>query len=268
MYFKKITAAMLVAVILVTSTACGNDKTFVKDVYNKENQPVTETPQVTETIEVSAPSGEPATKDYGYSTMFESDLAQFRLPQIGDTVVTLTTNYGDISVLMFPEAAPKTVENFVTHADNDYYDGIIFHRVMNDFMIQGGDPTGTGRGGESIWGGKFEDEFNDHYFPFRGALAMANSGAATNGSQFFIVQASTYSDQWDTVMAEYGFEDAMIEAHKALGGTPHLFNKHTVFGQVVKGMEFVDAIAAVKVGTADKPTEDVVIEDVVVTIVE
>lgn len=268
MHFKKITTAMLLAVILITSTACGNDISFDKDVYNNENQPVTETPQLTETVEVSGPSGEPASKDYGYSTMFESDLEQFRLPQIGDTVVTLTTNYGDISVLMFPEAAPRTVENFVTHADDDYYDGVIFHRVMNDFMIQGGDPTGTGRGGESIWGGKFEDEFNDHYFPFRGALAMANSGAATNGSQFFIVQTSSYNNQWDTVMADYGFEAAMIEAHKTLGGTAHLFNKHTVFGQVVKGIEVVDAIAAVKVGTADKPVEDVVIEDVVVTIVE
>ncbi len=228
MYFKKISTAMLMAAILVTSTACGNDVTFVKDTYNN-NQPVTEavgeTPGVTETIEVSAPSGEPATKDYGYSTMFESDLVQFRLPQIGDTVVTLTTNYGDISILMFPEAAPKSVENFVTHAIDDYYDEIIFHRVMNNFMIQGGDPTGTGRGGESIWGSKFEDEFNDDYFPFRGALAMANSGAATNGSQFFIVQASTYGEQWDSAMAEYGFESAMIDAHKTLGGTPHLFNK-------------------------------------------
>lgn len=264
MLFKKITKAFILSATLLMVTACGNDFTIA----NNTTTVNTEKNTLEESKEVFHISGQAATKDYGYATMFNSDLAQFRLPQIGDTVVTIVTNYGDISLLMFPEAAPKTVENFVTHGENDYYDGLIFHRVINNFMIQGGDPTGSGRGGESIWGNPFEDEFDDHYFPYRGALAMANSGAASNGSQFFIVQASSYNSEWDTAMLDYGMDQAMIEAHKALGGTPHLFNKHTVFGQVVKGMDIVDTIATAEVGTSDKPVEDIVIQDMLITIVE
>ena len=99
---------------------------------------------------------------------------QTRAPQQGDTVATMKTTLGDIKILLFPDAAPKAVENFVTHAKNGYYNGIIFHRVIPDFMIQGGDPTGTGRGGESIWGRSFEDEFSVDYHNIRGALSMAN----------------------------------------------------------------------------------------------
>ena len=105
----------------------------------------------------------------------------------GDVIATIKTNFGSIRVKMLPEAAPKAVENFLTHARNGYYNGIIFHRVINDFMIQGGDPTGTGMGGESIWGDPFEDEFTPDARNFRGALSMANAGPGTNGSQFFIV---------------------------------------------------------------------------------
>lgn len=104
-------------------------------------------------------------------------------------VATFKTNQGDIKVKLFADIAPKTVENFTTHAKNGYYDNGIFHRVIRDFMIQGGDPEGTGMGGESIWGGSFEDEFSDKLLNVRGALSMANAGPNTNGSQFFIVQA-------------------------------------------------------------------------------
>lgn len=204
-----------------------------------------------------------------YTSMYESSLAQFRVPQKDDIVVTLVTNYGDIHLLMLPEAAPKAVENFITHGAEDYYDGVIFHRVIEDFMIQGGDPKGLGSGGESIWGEAFEDEFLVDYFPTRGALAMANSGANTNGSQFFIVQSSDYDQRYDAAMSEYGFSDTMIEAHKTLGGTPFLFNQHTVFGQVVAGMDVVDAIAGVDVNASnDKPLADVIIEDVLLTIID
>ena len=118
--------------------------------------------------------------EYGY---------QLEKPAIDEEIAIMHTNYGDIYMRFFPEAAPKTVENFLTHAKDGYYDGITFHRVINDFMIQGGDPTATGSGGESIWGGAFEDEFSDHLFNLRGSVAMANSGKDTNGSQFFINQA-------------------------------------------------------------------------------
>lgn len=101
---------------------------------------------------------------------------QLNKPDANDTVATIKTNMGDIKVKLFPEHAPKAVENFTTHAKNGYYDGLIFHRVINDFMIQGGDPNGTGTGGESIWGSAFEDEFTGELHNLRGALSMANAG--------------------------------------------------------------------------------------------
>ena len=114
---------------------------------------------------------------------------QLRKAVAGDTVATMHTNLGDIKILMLEEYAPKTVENFVTHSKNGYYDSLTFHRVIDNFMIQGGDPTGTGCGGESIFGRTFPDEFHPQAHNIRGALSMANSGPNTNGSQFFIVEA-------------------------------------------------------------------------------
>lgn len=185
---------------------------------------------------------------------------QTRTPAKGDTVALIKTTMGDIKVLLFPEAAPKTVENFTTHAANGYYNGIIFHRVINGFMIQGGDPTGTGMGGESIWGRSFADEFSPDFHNIRGALSMANAGPGTNGSQFFIVQAKDVDAGLVSQMeqlSDRGFPAACVEDYKALGGTPWLDFKHTVFGQVVEGMDVVDAIAEVKVGRNDKPLTDI-----------
>jgi cyclophilin family peptidyl-prolyl cis-trans isomerase len=145
---------------------------------------------------------------------------------------TLHTNHGGIELELFPDDAPKTVENFTKLARDGFYDGVIFHRVIPDFMIQGGDPTGTGSGGP---GYSFEDEFNDHKVE-RGALAMANAGPNTNGSQFFIV--TTESAPW-------------------------LDGKHTVFGRVTSGMEVADRISEVPRDARDKPSEDVVIERIV-----
>lgn len=187
---------------------------------------------------------------------------QTRAPKAGDTVAVMKTTLGEIKILLFPEAAPKAVENFVTLAKKDYYTGIIFHRVIPDFMIQGGDPSGTGRGGESIWGKSFEDEFSVDYHNIRGALSMANAGPGTNGSQFFIVQAKEVDSGLISQMeqlADRGFPAECVEDYKALGGTPWLDYKHTVFGQVVDGMDVVDAIASVKTGYGDKPVDDIVI---------
>ena len=187
---------------------------------------------------------------------------QIRPVQSGDIVATMKTTLGEIKILLFPEAAPKTVENFTTHAKRGYYNGIIFHRVIPDFMIQGGDPTGTGRGGESIWGRSFEDEFSVDYHNIRGALSMANAGPSTNGSQFFIVQAKEVDSGLISQMehlSDRGFPTECVEDYKALGGTPWLDFKHTVFGQVIEGMDTVDTIAGVKTSYGDKPVEDVVI---------
>jgi peptidyl-prolyl cis-trans isomerase B (cyclophilin B) len=142
---------------------------------------------------------------------------------------TLHTNRGAIALELFADDAPKTVENFVKLAREGFYDGVVFHRVIPDFMIQGGDPTGTGSGGP---GYTFEDEFNDRKVA-RGALAMANAGPNTNGSQFFIVTAEA---------------------------CPWLDGKHTVFGRVTEGMDVVDEISKVERDARDRPRQDVVIE--------
>ncbi len=147
------------------------------------------------------------------------------------STATLSTTEGDITVELFDGDAPKTVENFRKLAGDGFYDGVIFHRVIKDFMIQGGDPTGTGTGGP---GYTFEDEINDHKI-VRGALAMANAGPNTNGSQFFIVTT---------------------------GEAPWLDGKHTVFGRVTEGMDVVDKIEGSDTDGRDKPREDIKIDSV------
>lgn len=189
---------------------------------------------------------------------------QLKSPQESDVTAVMKTTLGEIKIKLFPNEAPKTVENFVTHAKEGYYNGLIFHRVIKDFMIQGGDPTGTGMGGESIWGKSFEDEFNPLLHNLRGALSMANAGPNTNGSQFFIVQASSVPDDMICQMKEMpeAFPEDTVKAYSEIGGTPWLDFRHTVFGQVYEGMETVDKIANTMVGAADKPVEDVIIESI------
>ncbi|WP_042352166.1 peptidylprolyl isomerase [Bacillus massiliigorillae] len=182
---------------------------------------------------------------------------QFMPVQAEEKVVSMETSKGIIKLKLFPEYAPKAVENFVTHAENGYYNGLTFHRVLKDFMIQGGDPEGTGMGGESIWKKPFKDEFSNKLYHFRGALSMANSGANTNGSQFFIVQAPKVEND-QAIMDAY--PEAVANAYKEKGGTPWLDNKHTVFGQVIEGMDIVDAIADVEVDRQGKPAEKVIIK--------
>ena len=182
----------------------------------------------------------------------------------------METTLGTIKLRFFPEQAPMAVENFLTLAKEGYYDGVSFHRVMSDFMIQGGDPTGTGTGGKSIYTdvagnrGYFQDEFSDRLFHFRGALSMANSGSDTNGSQFFIVQTSQLREGQKESMKNNGVDKQAIAKYEAEGGTPWLDGQHTVFGQVIEGMEVVDAIAAVATDENDRPLEEVSILSVTV----
>lgn len=173
-------------------------------------------------------------------------------PAADAPVATLKTSMGDIRIVLYPEQAPKAVENFVTHARDGYYDGLIFHRVLQEFMIQGGDPNGDGTGGESIYGGPFEDEFSKDLVHFRGALSMANSGPNTNGSQFFIVQASQIPYPKEA-FAQAGYPESFAVKYLADGGTPHLDGVHTVFGMVIEGMDVVDAIAKVEVEAPNDP---------------
>lgn len=152
---------------------------------------------------------------------------------MAETYVTLKTRHGDIKLKLFAKEAPKTCENFVGLVKKGYYDGIVFHRVIKDFMIQGGDPTATGCGGESIWGKPFEDEFAPNLkFDRKGLLAMANAGPNTNGSQFFITTAET----------------------------PWLTNHHTIFGEVVEGYDAVEKIENSRTDFSDRPLEKQAIE--------
>ncbi|WP_100332124.1 peptidylprolyl isomerase [Bacillus xiapuensis] len=181
-----------------------------------------------------------------------------------EKVVVMQTTMGEIKIKLFPEHAPKAVENFITHSKNGYYDGLIFHRVIKDFMIQGGDPQGTGMGGESIYGEPFEDEFSRELFNFRGALSMANAGPNTNGSQFFIVQNSQMDPGFKEQMEQAGYPQEVTDFYMENGGTPWLDFRHTVFGHVIEGLEIVDAIANAPTGAQDKPQEDIKIETITV----
>ena len=246
-----------------------------------------------------------ADKTYGF---------QLEKPAVGEKVAVMHTSMGDIHIRLFPEAAPKAVENFTALAKGGYYDGLTFHRVMKDFMIQGGDPRGDGTGGESIWGSPFEDEFHGKLLNLCGSLSMANSGPDSNGSQFFINQAGPtgatadqlkasvkasnesisqqaaqvydqYADYYgDSFTVAYPDADSFAKANMApvesmvpdevwslyaqYGGNMHLDGAyrteggHTVFGQVYAGMDVVNAIAAVKVGDNDKPTDKVTIQSI------
>lgn len=226
----------------------------------------------------AADGGEEAVTEPALTAEAKS-MKQFADPQAGDVCAEINIkDFGTITVKFFPEEAPRAVENFVTHAKEGYYDGVTFHRILDDFMIQGGDPTGTGSGGESIWGSDFEDEFSDELLPVRGALCMANAGSNTNGSQFFLVQAdaATITEMERLLLAQYKvtlteyFEVAygvkMTEEQVALyetyGGTPWLFEHHTVFGQMIDGYEVLDAVAGVKADQNGVPEEKVIIESV------
>ena len=188
-------------------------------------------------------------------------MLNFRECKAGDQIAVMKTSMGEVEILLFPEVAPKAVENFISLAKEGYYDGIIFHRVIKDFMIQGGDPTGTGMGGESVWGKPFEDEFSEEARNFRGALSMANAGPNTNGSQFFIVQAGpeTMDERIFSMLKRQGknFSNDVAEKYMEVGGTPWLDGAHTVFGQVIRGMDVVDKIGNLHVDHSDKPYEEV-----------
>lgn len=190
-----------------------------------------------------------------------SQYPQLNLADVKAVQATIKTNQGDIKLQLFPDQVPKTVKNFVELAKQGYYKGVIFHRVIPDFMIQGGDPTGTGAGGESIYGQAFEDEFSEELFNFKGALSMANAGPNTNGSQFFIVTNENVPADMVGQMKAAGYPDEVIARYQE-GGTPWLDFHHTVFGQVIEGMDVAQKISQGKRDFRDRPEEDVVIEDV------
>lgn len=246
---KSLIVLALITIMLLMLTGCGNNNTSTN---NTEKSNSTSTKK-SEKVDVDK---------LDFISAAEKQVAA---PEKGETIAVMhIKNYGDITIKFFKDKAPKAVENFTTHAKDGYYNGLTFHRVINDFMIQGGDPTGTGAGGESIWKKDFEDEFSYDLVPYRGALCMANAGSNTNGSQFFIEQAN-YNEKTYEMLKQYEYPENLLEAYKLYGGSMHLFFAHTVFGQVIDGMDVVDKIAACKTNESDKPINDVIIESITIT---
>lgn len=230
---KKIISTLLISTLFACS---GNN---ASNNNQASSDPSTE-PMVSASIASVAPTSSASTTTPDSATPSSvAAPAAFKFDPNKEYNVLMETTMGNIKLKLYNKVAPKTVENFVTLASRKYYDGIIFHRVIDGFMIQGGDPTGTGTAGESAWGGKFEDEFsNDVKFDKAGLLAMANSGPATNGSQFFITLSSS--------------------------ATEHLHMKHSIFGEVIEGMDVVNAIGKTGIDPRNKPIVDVVMKKVTV----
>jgi len=205
--------------------------------------------------------------DYDYDDPTAQEVANFTAPEKDEEVVNMKIKgYGDVKIKFFPEYAPAAVENFITHAKDGYYDGLTFHRVIKDFMIQGGDPSGDGTGGESIWGGKFDGGKYFNLIHAAGAIAYANSGStSTDGSQFYIVTGKVYSDdEFAELKSRASFTDSAEKVYKTAGGTPFLDGRYTVFGQVYDGLDIIFKAQNTETDESDKPKEDLIIESVTV----
>ncbi|MFV0520294.1 MAG: peptidylprolyl isomerase [Lachnospirales bacterium] len=308
---KRFLTSLLVVSAIFTLSSCSDNTTTestettevteategTETTESTETTEGTEATEGTETTEDATTTEEttdplPADPEASAALLAQYDFIDAPFTQLdpleeGETYAVLETNMGDITVKFLPEAAPLAVENFLTLAEEGYYDGLTFHRVINDFVIQGGDPLGTGYGGESIYeGGVFENEISKSARHFNGALAMANSGEDTNGSQFYIVEAGVYEDAefvsyleslkedlsqeiyndgaGGVLYAEDFYNEEIIDGYIEKGGYMPLDFGYTVFGQVVDGMDIVSAIAEVAVDENDAPVESVIINKIAV----
>lgn len=236
------------------------ETTQSKYILNFSDETTTET---TSTETETETTDETQTVDLDYATYANYQMSTDTTNQIVATFHI--QDFGDIQVKLFQDAAPKAVENFVTHAKEGYYNGLTFHRVIQDFMIQSGDPKGDSTGGESIWGEPFENECTLELVPYRGALCMANQGTEnSNTSQFFIVTASA-NEEIVAELQQNQYPPSLIETYQTYGGCPWLYQGYTVFGQVVSGMDIADQIQAVETDENDKPMEDVIITSIDIT---
>lgn len=263
---KKLIALLLFSGLALT--ACSSNKTDASSSSSSKEK--TEQTSTSSSSEKDQKKLEQLRKDFNDAMTNENAV----FPQLSTDVakdeaeVKITTTEGDITVKLFPKYAPLAVENFLTHAKEGYYNGLLFHRVINNFMIQTGDPKGDGTGGESIWKGKdkskdsgtgFENEYSPYLYNLRGALAMANSGPNTNGSQFYINQNK---EDISSKLPTDRFPAKIIDAYKN-GGNPTLDGgNYTVFGQVIDGMDVVDKIASAETDDKDKPKTDIKIEKI------
>jgi cyclophilin family peptidyl-prolyl cis-trans isomerase len=211
-------------------------------------------------------------------TTEDAVIHNFEPPVKGEKIIEMTIkDYGTIKIKLFPEVAAKATENFIGLTDSGYYDGLFFHRVIKNFMIQGGDPRGDGTGGQSMWGGTFDGGVPEGLYHFSGAVAYANSqGTSTDGSQFYIVDTpegynycGAYTDengetvvQTDIEASNFTMPANVLEKYKEVGGVPMLDGNYTVFGQVIEGLDIVRKIGEVKTNESDKPLVQVTMTDV------
>lgn len=248
--FRRLAAlVMSLSMLAAVFTGCGDE----------------ENSSAAKTDDSKSESGESSNSES--SSVSAGKVMNFTPPEEGEEIIVMTVkDYGDIKIKLFPEQAEKGVENFTGLANKGYYDGLIFHRVINNFMIQGGDPLGNGTGGESIWGDKFDGGTSADLTHVAGAVAYANSGStATNGSQFYIVTGEKYDEETLTQLTDYygiSLTDEAKKLYTELGGTPWLDGSYTIFGQVFDGLDIVFDIQSVTTGASDKPEKDIVIEKV------
>ena len=273
----KILKKLLVLILMIVMVCClsgcdeqvdkGDDDEVITYLNNKDRKDSSSSDSKDDSDEEESNSFLKQVEDMSSEEALEKAENQMKEPNEGDQIAILhIKDYGDIKIKFFEEVAPKAVENFVTHAKEGYYNGVIFHRIIEEFMIQGGDPQGTGYGGESIWGKGFEEELSVDALPYRGALCMASSGTGTSslGSQFYIVQAN-YKEEMEGNLESYKLGN-LKSAYKQYGGDlVDLvgYGQYTTFGQVIEGMDI--KIAKVETDSNDKPLEDVVIESVEIT---
>ena len=252
-----ILAIVAVGVFILMGIGIKNSsKNKVKNTSSKTSTNTTKTENTT------SDEGEKKMTDIDYAAAAEKQMA---LPSKGEEIAIIKVkDYGTMKAKFFPEVAPKAVENFKTHSKNGYYNGLTFHRVINDFMIQGGDPSGNGTGGESIWGEGFGPELDYELVPYRGSLCMAMSSLPNSiGSQFFITQAK-FSEKNNSIW-ESSIPVTLMNQYKKYGGYLSLYMQYTVFGQVYEGLDVLDSIAAVETNSNDKPVKDVIIENITIT---
>lgn len=249
---KKIIAGILCASLLFSFSACGTDT------GNSSNSVALgeDSSSIMSQADNSSKADEKAE---------QSDaVLNFTEPVEGEQIAVFDIEgYGQIKIKLFPEQCPKGVENFEFLINSGYYDGITFHRIIKDFMIQGGDPTGTGSGGESKWRKGFEQEINSGLRHFSGAVSYATASDKLNGSQFFIVTGMTNIDEdhFTSLLQQYNKEypDSVKELYYEKGGYPFLDGDYEVFGQVIEGLDICFEISNIATDASDKPTEDVVI---------
>lgn len=257
MTIKKIAALSVSAVMIAALTGCKGEAADPEELMTGM--------QIEETTTTSAAS------EADIKWLPDVEIHNFNKPEVGEKIAVITVkDYGEIKIKLFPEDAPKGVENFIGLAEMNYYDEIIFHRIIPNFMIQGGDPRGDGTGGKSIWGDSFDGGTSENLYHFTGAVAYANSGStSTNGSQFYIVNTpdgyldNTCAEYYTYSNGEYNWPKNVAEKYNEVGGVPHLDGGYTVFGQVIEGMDVVRAIASVETDPQNnKPLTQVMMENV------